>query len=96
MSDDIFEKLNKQIKESGKRWKEIEKISNKLKKMVDGELYSGEASLSTDMNMICMIAILTLLLVDQLRPMNSTEDQVIELQDNIKTLLGSFTGGKIK
>jgi len=95
MSDDIFEKLAEQVKESNKRWKEIEEVSGELKKLVASKLHNEKESY-VDRSLICTTAILTLLLVDQLRPMNSTEDQVVKLQSEIQTVFDNFIGKEIK
>jgi len=88
--EDIFEKLQEQMKESNERWKEINEVSEKLRYLMDNDLYSGEENFSVNIMMVNLI----LLLVDQLKPMYSSGEQVAKLQDDIKNMLGSITGGK--
>jgi len=88
--DDMFKKLQEQMKESNERWEKINEISEKLRYLLDNDLYSGEENFSVNIMMVNLI----LLLVDQLRPINSGEEQVAKLQNDIQDMLGSIMGGK--
>jgi hypothetical protein len=83
---DIFKQMNEQIKENKVRWKKIDGLAGTLEAELDRR--------DCNENSISLIASLVLLLVEQLRPLNSAENEVEKLQNEIGNLINGLAGGK--
>jgi hypothetical protein len=87
VNKDIFTSINEQAKENSARWKDIETYYKTLKQIVDDGKYSP-----SDMSVGLMSLKLLFLLVEQLRPMSTTDEQVEVIQNEIKDLILNITG----
>lgn len=79
----MFSGMKKQAEESRKRWDEIKQLSEELEDLIKPGGSIEDASRCT--------ARLVLLFVKQFQPMNILDSKALE--DNLKELLGSLTGG---
>lgn len=79
----MFSEMKKQAEESRKRWDEIKQLSEELEDLIKPVGSIEDVSNCT--------ARLVLLLVKQFQPMNILDSKALE--DNLKELLGSLTGG---
>lgn len=78
---DLFSQINKQMKESAKRWNEIDKVVANIKASQD------TCDLKEVVNLL-------LLLVDQLRPPQNSVEQIEDLQKEVGDLLKNFNSQK--
>ena len=83
---DIFKQLTEKAEEAKERWGKIEQARDELKKNIEGQ-YIVRADLR-------LVVELLLLLVDHLEPVNADPKQVAKIQNEIKGMLNSFSGGK--
>jgi len=77
----IFNEVNKQIKESKERWVEIDKLVSSLTSV------QGQTGSNTQEVLISLV----LLLVDQLRPLQASMGQAENMQKEINDMLGSIS-----
>lgn len=75
---DIFAEVNKQMRESKERWTEIEKLAQELRHTKE-----TAAVVSSETKIISLL----LLLVEQLRPLQSTMGQAEDMQKEINNML---------
>jgi len=77
----MFDDINKTVEEGRKRWDRIEALCE--------ELRQKDPSNTRDLTVETL-----LLLVEHMRPMNPTQEQVDEAQKGIENLIKSFPFGK--
>lgn len=75
----MFEDLNKSIKENQERWEKIEELSRTIKKMR-----------SSSMPQVERLNDIILLMVEHLRPMNPSQEQLDEATKGLDELLKSL------
>jgi predicted nucleic acid-binding Zn-ribbon protein len=80
----MFEDLNKALREGQERWEEIEKRSERLREhLSSGKKITMESSLND-------LAWLVLHLVDHMRPMNPSKDQLSDATKGLADLLNAL------
>lgn len=80
----MFKDLSKTIKEGQERWEKIEEYSKRLKEHLEsGRRITMESSLNN-------LALLVLCLVDHMRPMNPSQDQLDEATKGLYDFLNAF------
>lgn len=85
---DLFSKLNQLAKENQKRWEKIDCLCDELSRWLKSDNRTGWAETN--------MANLLLLLVEQMRPNQVSEDQIDELQKEMSNLSNIFKGGPPK
>lgn len=76
----MFDDLNKTMKEAQERWDKIEDCVTSLKESMDG----GQSIMPEE------VAQLLIHVVDHLRPMNPSQDQLDEVTKGLSDLVGSL------
>lgn len=80
----MFEDLNKALKEGQERWEEIEEYSKRLREHLEsGRRITMESSLND-------LACLVLRLVEHMRPMNPSKDQLEDATKGLADLLNAL------
>lgn len=86
----MFGNMDEIVKEGNKRWKEIEDLAEELRPYV--AKHGDESDIKPDghLQAIIMMAQLLLLMVDHMKPMNPSQEQVEEATKGIADLLQSL------
>lgn len=75
----MFDDLNKTLKESAERWKKIEELATELEYSLSNNEMNNKAAYE-----------LLVLLVDHMRPMNPSLDQINEATQDLTNLLNTL------
>jgi len=87
---DFFDSMGEKIKESEKRWKEIDDLSVMLKELLKEN--KQDTGLE-DKKLWCMATLITLL-VDEMRPMYNVGEQAKKIQEDIESMFNIGLGDK--